>query len=532
MSVTTRIIILNILLLLSSSPLIAATSIHPQDQVKVNVDFENTPLQDVVNFVSVFTGKSFMSQDFSTHITWIQNDIPKYDMIKYFEGILNINGIFMHYNKDGYYVLKTNAQVTPNSKSFFSFKLRHQKAEDVADALQKIFGAQIIIDSVKDTSTLIVSGPFSLLSSLTSIINDIDRFFPEIRNYPAKHITVKSLYAHFAGLSLFETPCIKDFWNKQLVCKGSAKEHLNAGFALAKFDLANPSQVQIEKIFYLHTVKSADALIVLNSRDFNLTMRGIDDNKIYLAGLAADISKATHTLDLIDGYAAQIRIEAVVASLNDTAFADLGLQLHEIGSKGFLHMGALAFQEAAAFAPSFLLKFLSGTTTLDVSASKGTYKGELLSSPSLTVLNGQTGSIHVGQNIPFVTSTTENTSGSRTTSIERADIGVKLTITPRIEGDFINLKIDQEVSSLSPDSRGAADIVTEIQKITSSLLLADGETIFLGGVRSQVNVNQESAVPFLGEIPLLGAVFRYTNDQNEERNLIISLKPTIIQRKI
>ena len=160
----------------------------------------------------------------------------------------------------------------------------------------------------------------------------------------------------------------------------------------------------------------------------------------------------------------------------------------------------------------------------------------LLSTPSLLTLDNQKAEILVGQNVPFQTGTfTTDAAGANNpfTTIERQDVGVKLKVIPHInEGATLRLEIDQEISSLAPvttAASGASDLITNKRSIKSTVLAEDGQIVVLGGLIQDDITQSESKVPLLGDIPLLGGLFRSTKDVHTKRNLMVFLRPTIIR---
>src|SRR5205823_1783978 len=106
-------------------------------------------------------------------------------------------------------------------------------------------------------------------------------------------------------------------------------------------------------------------------------------------------------------------------------------------------------------------------------------------------------------------------------TIERKDVGLQLTVTPHInEGDSVRLDIKQEVSSLSPTT-GAVDLVTNKRQITTSVLVGDGNMLVLGGLISDEVKENVSKVPALGDIPVIGNLFRYRSSSKTRRNLMV-----------
>ena len=170
-----------------------------------------------------------------------------------------------------------------------------------------------------------------------------------------------------------------------------------------------------------------------------------------------------------------------------------------------------------------------------VTALSANTKSNLLSTPSLLTLDNQKAEILVGQNVPFQTgSFTTSASGADNpfTTIERQDIGVTLKVTPHInEGASLRLEIEQEISSIAPTSQGvnAVDLITNKRSIKSTILAEDGQVIVLGGLIQDDVTHSDSKIPLLGDIPILGRLFRSSKDTHIKRNLMVFLRPTVIR---
>lgn len=162
---------------------------------------------------------------------------------------------------------------------------------------------------------------------------------------------------------------------------------------------------------------------------------------------------------------------------------------------------------------------------------------EVLSAPTLLTLDNQEAEIIVGQNIPFITgqaSTLTNTSNVFT-QIERRDVGIKLRVRPQVaEGDVVILDVQEEVSALVKNElldKNIAEVgpTTTIRSATTSVSVRDGRTVVIGGLMSTRTQSGQSKVPFLGDIPGLGRLFRYDRNDSEKVNLIVFLTPHIIR---
>ncbi|MGH8122146.1 MAG: type II secretion system protein GspD, partial [Rudaea sp.] len=114
--------------------------------------------------------------------------------------------------------------------------------------------------------------------------------------------------------------------------------------------------------------------------------------------------------------------------------------------------------------------------------------------------------------------------------IQRKDVGITLTVTPHInEGDAVKLDIHQEVSSLAPPVSGASDLVTNKREIQTTVLIKDDAVLVLGGLISDNVQDNVQKVPGLGDIPLVGNLFRYRSNSHQKQNLMVFLHPRILR---
>jgi general secretion pathway protein D len=149
-------------------------------------------------------------------------------------------------------------------------------------------------------------------------------------------------------------------------------------------------------------------------------------------------------------------------------------------------------------------------------------------------LDNQEAEIIVGQNVPFLTGSTSSSANSNPfTTISREDIGVTLKIKPHIhEGSELRLEVEVSAESVANTTvQGQADLITNKRSLKTMILAADQETIVLGGLISDDIIETESKVPILGDIPLLGWLFKSKSTQHVKRNLMVFLRPTIVLDK-
>ncbi len=175
--------------------------------------------------------------------------------------------------------------------------------------------------------------------------------------------------------------------------------------------------------------------------------------------------------------------------------------------------------------PSFSALFQALSSVTDVN---------VLSTPSILTTDNEQAEITVADVIPFPTGSTVGTSGVTVSTIDRLPVGIRLAITPQIsEGNFMSLNIITEVSNITEAPQGlntqVFGIATQTRTADSSIIVKDGQTIVIGGLVSDRERTAENKTPLLGDIPILGNLFKQKQKLNQKLNLIILLTPRIVE---
>lgn len=259
----------------------------------------------------------------------------------------------------------------------------------------------------------------------------------------------------------------------------------------------------------------------------------------------------------------QVLIEAVIAEVSDQTASQIGVQWQLplkddpshtiIGGTNFGTGGNNILNAAInplGVGNGFNLGYIDGTVQIGdktlfqlgalVTALRGDGTSNILSTPSILTLDNQEAEIKVAQEVPFLTgqyttNTTTNPNlgsgiGNPFQTIERKDVGLVLKVTPQInEGDSVRLNIHQEVSSLAPPVSGAVDLITYKRELTTSVLVKDDSLLVLGGLIDNQLKDNVQKVPGLGDIPLLGNLFRYRNNDRRKSDLMVFLHPKILR---
>jgi len=267
----------------------------------------------------------------------------------------------------------------------------------------------------------------------------------------------------------------------------------------------------------------------------------------------------------LDVRRAQVLVEAVIAEVSSTKVQELGIQFRgndngNFGVSGFSSGvvdsintagGTVTTTENSSTPAAIsvgsgltLGSFRSNTsifgTGLNLSVlvrALGTDNDtNVLSTPSLVTLDNQEAEIVVGQNVPFVTGTQQTTGGLANPfqTIQRQDVGLTLKVKPQInEGNTIKLDIEQETSNVdSTNTSGASDIITNKRSIKTTVLVDDANIVVLGGLIMENLQESVQKVPLLGDLPLVGHLFKSSSGTKGKTNLMVFLRPVILRDSV
>ena len=250
---------------------------------------------------------------------------------------------------------------------------------------------------------------------------------------------------------------------------------------------------------------------------------------------------------------AQVLVEAIIVEMQDSDGLNLGVQWNhaDYGSIQFPDTGVPITAKVAADKlnkngnPEPITKLMSsvngmaagfyhGDWSMLATAIASNTKNDILSTPSIVTMDNKEASFNVGKEVPTPTGSQSSTStDSIFNTIEYKTVGTKLTVTPQInEGDSVLLTIEQEVSSVAKtQASGTADLgpTFDTRTVKNAVLVKSGETVVLGGLMDEQTKEEVSKVPLLGDIPVLGYLFRSTSNSTSKRNLMVFIRPTILR---
>ena len=466
-------------------------------------------------------------------------------------------------------------------------RLSQANARVIAPLLKPLVNKQGHIAAYEATNSIIIADYVGNLSRIKSILLELDRNPADtFELIPLDNTSANEVARILGSMWRGDNQMSKSFSaiaverSNSILLRGQTGVIEQIKRVISRLD-SNSSQSSNLKVIYLKYAKAEDLTGILEkvaesleeeipseSSKKNKTNIGFhNDTNALIISAQPDILKSLESvISQLDIRRAQVLVEALIVEISDKLARDLGVQFLFTGdgesspvatqrfgtptpdlisvigaetiedsttSSTMQNRAAnslLALDGLAVGVARYKASGTSFATILNLIAQDG--DSNVLSTPSIMTMDNEEASIVVGQEIPITTG--ETLSGSNSNpfrSVTRQEIGVKLTVRPQInEGNAVKMHINQEVSSIfGPLGEMSTDLITNKRNIRTTVLVEDRETIVLGGLIDDDVQESVKKVPFLGDIPLLGRLFKTTSISRTKRNLMVFLRPTIVR---
>jgi general secretion pathway protein D len=559
----------------------------------VNFDFKDADLRTVIQAVAEFTGKNFLVDPaVQGKVTIVAPTVlTEEEAYKAFQSVLEVNG-FVTVETDGVIKIvpaekgrtqesgTREAGAVPNSDEMITrvLQLEYIQSENLVQILRPLIPPYAHLAYDNNSSSVILTDRAANVARLVNIIKSLDR--------PAKTGDVEIVTLANASSEelakimgkLHQTPGGEAGSNNVVVMADPRTNSLiiKADDATrgALMTLANTLDSPLDTSGNTHVIylKNADAVNVTevlqktlkNGEGGNEVIGDViitadpDTNSLIVTAPKSEFITIERVVRQLDLRRLQIYIEALIAEVSTDKAGELGVQWQsaqglEGDRTGFV--GRSDFDIGTSIADIMLnplaagaglsLGYIDGAFTLPdgtevlnlsvlARALENQSDANVLSTPNLLTMDNQEAEIVIGQNVPFITGAySQINQGTAVANpfqtIERRDVGLTLRIRPQItEGGTIKMDIFQEVSSVAQKGE-AQDIVTNTRSLRTTVVAENNRMVVLGGlIQDDITVNEQK-VPLLGDIPILGHLFKYENQKHKKTNLLVFLRPLIVR---
>jgi len=558
---------------------------------EVTLNFADADLVAVINSVSQITGKNFIIDPrVKGRVTVVSSKpLNEEEVYNVFLSILQVHGFATVPSENAIKIIpdatakQSSAPISPASRNPGDqlitrvLSIKHINAAQLVPILRPLVAQQGHLAAYPTTNVLIISDRASNILRIDRIIAQMDREIDsDIEIIKLKHAFAAEVVRLLTSLNLGAPEqkagarggikITADERTNSILLIGERTERLKYRAIIADLDSPVESNGNTHVVYLRYadatniaTILSSVGQEALKAEAKNVGAAGAaggvvdsvtvqadeDSNALVISAPASIFPSMRSVIQQLDIPRAQVHIEAIIAEVSLDTTRELGVQWAAFEEDTVAAItrfpGETSIQdivEGASLPTGASIGLgsisdggLSFVTLIRALAGDG--ETNLLSTPQIVTLDNQEAEIIVGQNVPFITG--QSTSSSSTTdnpfqTIEREDIGISLKVKPQInEGDAITLTIEQEVSSIAASSVGATDIITNKRSITTTVQLADGQMLVLGGLIDEAFNETEQKVPFFGDIPGLGVLFRSTTTKKVKRNLMVFIRATIIK---
>ena len=550
---------------------------------KVTLNFNNTDINAVIAAVSEMTGRNFIVDPrVKGKVTVISHhELKASEIYEVFLSVLKVHGFAAIPGKNVTKIvpevnakqdaISTGKKYIPVSDEFITqvLEIKNVDAAQLVPILRPLVPQRGHLAAYPASNVLVISDAAANIRRLKKIISSIDQATgDEIEVVALQNASASEVVRIIQQLSSQDpkkkkSNLIADDRTNSVLLGGNKASRLRIKALIAHLD----TSVDVggsTQVVYLRNAVAKDLVPVLTgvsksvagakgkkaapSSASIISIQADENTNALVINAPPDVFRSLRSvIRRLDVRRAQVLVEAVIAEVSTNKSEEFGIQWaadssgrNAVGlvnfSVGNAITGLLSDPPTVGDGLNLGIGDLKGKNRVGVliSALNSDGKSNILSTPSLLTLDNEEAEIVVGQNVPFVTGSYSGTGGGSTPSnpfqtVQREDVGLSLRITPQInEGNAIKLKVEQEVSTVTPSNQGV-DIITNKRAIKTNVVVDDGQMVVLGGLIQEELREGEQRVPGLGDIPLLGWFFRYNKTETVKTNLMVFLQPTILK---
>ncbi len=474
-------------------------------------------------------------------VTWVLpvSNVPVRELSPILRQLVSSSGSVLHYDPSNILIMSGHAASlariadvvrrvdTAGMRTVELVQLYHGSAVEMERILNSIYGGQKatgvapVIVSNESSNQLIISADPQVLQRMKTLLVQMDAERKATGN-------IRVFYLHYAKAADLKKvlDSVGKMTDSEKAPTANAKqqfsievhEQTNALVITARPDVMQAMETVIQQLDIRRAQVMVEAIIVevADGDGINLSFQLANNNMTSLMQFQDGSSVPIGEI-LIGMKEAESQKGSIVTTENGTT-----VNPDTAGDYSVL-AAALAKVAGTAFS------ITSGDWSALLQAVTTSSKSNVLATPSLMTLDNEEASFVVGDEVPTLTGSTPSSANNNPyQTIERKEVGVKLKVVPQInEGDAVMLKIEQEVSNVN--GRTPVDVTFSTRKVKTSVMVRSGDTVVIGGLLDENVQESVSKVPLLGDIPILGHLFRSTSSKKVKKNLMVFLRPTIVR---
>lgn len=555
------------------SPLIAANN---QNNETVEINFSNLSISDFTKMVSKIIGKNILiTTEIPGKVDFVTDKpLKKSELMSLLVQTLESKGYTIIDTKRGYMKIVPIAEAAKNAlpvneegalpqMGSKTIKLNYIKAADAINAVKHLSSKNGSIVLASDSNALVITDFPDQISMIKKVLKALEKDSSKSVTFVAmKDTKVGYIYetAQKMSQTMFgsnpaqQVEVLKDDGANGLILIGS-KDNINTFLPyISKLDNGSSSGMRQRTVVV--TMKNGDAENIAKILSDILAKKTYPKdaikplitpdaqlNAVVVVGASEDVEELKSILISLDTPRQQVYVKAKIVEINTNAEKEIGVRygidgwtanssgLYSFASK----LGGSAVPLPAAYAAYMTVPAVQQGLALGATISLLQNDGaaNLLSEPSVLCINNQESTIYVGQNVPILSTqqVATQTTSLPTQTYTRQDIGLTLKVKPRLTSDNkVTLSVDATLEDIEQQKSTQGLPQTSKRQVKSSAIVTDGESVVIGGLIRNNFRNQSAQVPLLGDIPVVGNLFKWKADTDEKINLVILLTPYIVNK--
>jgi len=539
----------------------------------ININFKNLKITDLIKITSKIINKNILiTQKINGKVDFISNKpLKKSEIVNVLTYVLESKGYTLIDNKGILRIVRINdaskynmpvvSHSSSNSYQMITeiFPVFNENVDYVSSKIRHLLSKSAKLVTDKQSNSIIVTDFTANIKTIKNVIRLISRNNKKyIKTVKLKNINASTIIADLKSIAktIYNEKIAKEkvdiLLNKDTnsIMFVGKKSNVQYMVNYVKNMDKNGSLVEkTVKVIYLKNAESKNIIKILTGVISNKKYKKQDDkpyvssdeesNSIILMGQKQQLGYFEQLVKKLDVDRQQVYVKARIIEISDKKSREVGIKYGLAGAKQYTD-GLASF--AASLTKKAILPSIPAVSAdvdgnyhtndilaLGVSLNLLNQNGaaDIVSEPSLLCLNNKESSIYVGQTISVKTAKTNGT----TSTFKREDIGLTLKVKPRIStGGKVLLDIETKIEDVT-NPEGANDQPdTSKKELTTSAIVNDGESVILGGYTRNIHSNTVDKVPFFGDIPLLGALFRNKSTTDDKINLVIIITPYIVPK--
>ncbi|WP_300365205.1 secretin N-terminal domain-containing protein [Hydrogenimonas sp.] len=538
---------------------------------KITINFNNTPIREVIHFVAKETHKNILITDkISGNVNFVSEEpIDKKDLIPLLTQILQNRGYTIIDGNNGYMMVtraanaKKMASPSERAEAGMVTKIipvHYVKASDAVQKLRYLSSQFASVTFDNNKNVIIMTDYPRQIKNFETMIRKIDQpMKKEIRFISLDNAdaltAIKELNAIFKALNTtfrFPVTLSADGKSNKIVVIADAHDINKAVRIVKDYDRQNSAKEVMSDVIFLNNAEATATVKILTGlmKSFDketqahVSVQAKEDiNAIAITGTPQAVNLITKVIKKLDIEQQQVYVKAHIYEISQRKMENLGIKWGAVAGgitgnallTGQLNMGGSVFTLPDILRGALNLDEIDANVAvgavIDLMKQNGAVN--VISEPNILCLNNKKSSVYIGKTISILTSeaTGDQTTSTTRNTYSREDIGLTLEIKPQIASDNkVLMEVKTKLEDIDQSSTKVADRPTTFKReVQTVAIVRDGENVIIGGLLKDYYSKGETKVPLLGDIPIVGSIFTSKNDIKDQINVIIVLTPYIVK---